>query len=105
MAAPVISNVTPVAASAIAATQVLGLDATASVAIRLAMLVAYFPNLGIREVIHDGTSFGPNYPAASGNSRTVISGGFRYTLLRTGGWPASPTIIPYVVDVAGEENP
>jgi hypothetical protein len=105
MAAPVVSNVSPAPGTAIAATQVLQLDVTDpdGDAFRLIMLIADFAFLGIREVIHDGTSFSQNY-SGFGNARTVITNGFHYSVLRVGGWPASPRIIPYAIDVTGQEN-
>ncbi len=102
--APVISNVTPAAASAIAPTDILGFDITDPEGFTRILLVADFPTLGIREVIHDGLSFSANYNGF-GNSRTVITNGFQYRLLRKGGWPVSPVIIPYAIDATGQENP
>jgi len=100
---PVISNVTPATGTAIAPTDSLGFDVTDPEGFRLIMLVADFPAIGIREVIHDGLTFSANY-SGSANSRVAITNGFQYTILRTGGWPVSPRIIPYAIDVTGAEN-
>lgn len=101
---PVISNVTPAAASAIATNDMVGFDITDPEGFVRILLVADFPGLGVREVIHDGQSFSPNY-SGFGNSRVVITNGFRFTILRGGGWPVSPVIIPYAIDTTGQENP
>ena len=42
---------------------------------------------------------GPNWL----KGRTMIAGGFRYTVLRTGGWPGAPTIQTFAIDRAGNE--
>lgn len=57
----------------------------------------------IRDVVHDGTSFGPAYDSAS--TRASITNGFRYSIVRNGGWPSSPTITPFAIDSDGGENP
>jgi len=37
------------------------------------------------------------------NTRTDIANGYSFAVLRDTGWPESPVITPYVVDVTGEE--
>lgn len=64
-------------------------------------VVAFFPTTGATEVIHDGDAFRGFYAASS--ARTMIAGGFRYNVLRTGGWPAAPTIQTFAIDRAGNE--
>lgn len=83
---PVVSVVSPSVATAIQPTTPLVID----VVNRAALLLAYFPGLALWEVVFDGTAFAPAYAALS--SRVAITNGFRYTLLRASGWPASPTI-------------
>lgn len=53
-------------------------------------------------VVHNGYSFRPRY--AVGSTRTAITGGFEYVLLRSGGWLASPTFEVYAIDQAGNER-
>jgi hypothetical protein len=67
------------------------------------ILIADFRAFGIREIIHDGYAFGPNYRGPH-NIITSITNGFRYSALRTGGWPESPTIQPFAIDREGTEN-
>lgn len=100
---PIVSNVTPVAGTAVTARTPVGLDVTDDSGVfRRIMLVASFPTLGLLEVVHDGDNFAPLY-AGTGNTREAIANGFRYTALRRGGWPASPTLIPFAIDQEGAE--
>ena len=100
---PVVSNVTPTPGTAITATTPVGLDVTDDSGVfRRIMLVASFPTLGLLEVVHDGDNFAPLY-AGTGNTREAIANGFRYAALRRGGWPASPTLIPFAIDQEGAE--
>lgn len=102
---PVVTNISPAAGTAIGAAQSISFDVTDDSGLfRLIMVIADFGLLAIREVIHDGMSFGPRY-LASGNGRVAIPGGWHYTVLRQGGWPSSPTITPYAIDLGGGENP
>jgi hypothetical protein len=57
---------------------------------------------GVTEVVHDGSTFLGNYAGGS-CSRAAISGGFRFVVLRDGGWPASPTIRVFAIDQQGNE--
>lgn len=98
--APVVANVTPAANTEIEADTPVQFDVTDdSGEFHSLFVVASFPATGDQEVIHDGTTFAPRYVASS--VRTVISGGFQYTVLRTGGWPNAPTIRVFPVDSSG----
>lgn len=92
-APPVLANLSPTAGAGIQPTAVIAFDALSDNTI---MIVAEFPSLGIREVVHDGTSFLGAY--ASLSTRSPISGGQHFALLRQNGWPASPTFIAYSVE-------
>lgn len=101
---PIVQNVDPTPGTPINATQILKLDIIdTGASFRLIMVIADFPNLGIREVVHDGGSFATAY-SGPGNMRQAITNGFHYEILRKGGWPSSPTIIPYAIDTGGSEN-
>jgi hypothetical protein len=102
MSAPVISNITPTPGTSLAATAPVGFQATQSASsFVIATVWASYPVLGIYEVIHDGVQFSANY----NGSRTVISGGYQYSgIVRVGGWPASPTLVPVFVDNTGAVN-
>lgn len=104
MSGPLVSNVSPAVGTAIHATDPLSFEITDTVSFRRILIVADFGSIGIQEVIHDGDSFSQIYTGGS-NARTAITDGFAYRVLRNGGWPASPRIIPYALDTAGDENP
>lgn len=57
---------------------------------------------GIAEVVHNGASFRGKFAASS--SRVAIAGGFRYTVLRDGGWTGAPTFEVYAENTQGLEN-
>jgi hypothetical protein len=101
-APPVVGNFDPAPGTAIARTGSVTFDVTDdSGDFRRIFVVAYFPATGVAEVVHDGDGFRGFYAAKS--SRTMIAGGFRYTLLRSGGWPGAPTIQTFAIDHAGNE--
>lgn len=56
---------------------------------------------GDYEVAYDGEAFAPRYVAKS--TRTNVSGGYRFKLIRTGGWPAHPTFKVRARDAANNE--
>lgn len=99
---PEVGHFDPAPGTAIARTGSVAFDVTDdSGDFRRIFIVAYFPATGACEVVHDGDGFRGFYAARS--SRTMITGGFRYTLLRSGGWPAAPTIQTFAIDRAGNE--
>lgn len=58
-----------------------------------------FASDGSSEVIHDGDSFATRYVGLS--ARSTVTGGFRYTVRRSEGWPSSPRVRVKVIDTAG----
>lgn len=71
-------------------------------AFRRILPVIKFPNIGRTELVHDGDAFTGTF---SGSSRITITDGFQYTLNYSGGWPDSAiTLIPFAIDVDGNEN-
>lgn len=99
---PTIANISPAAGTTISASQPITFDVLDETAIRRTLVLAKFPSRSIFEVVHDGDGFGPLYDA-SPNTRTAIAGGHRFTILRRGGWPSPPSIIPHVIDTSGNE--
>ena len=106
--APAVTIISPANGGVVSSTTLIQLSATGPQnLVRVVMLVS-FPNLNIYEVAHDGDSFSGRYPAALGNTRsatTTPNPGFTFSLLRQGGWPASPRIIPCAFDAFGQLNP
>jgi hypothetical protein len=99
---PLVGNFNPAPGTPIARTGPISFEVTDdSGDFRRIFVVAFFPATGVTEVVHDGDGFRGHY--AAGSSRTMIAGGFRYTLLRTSGWPGAPTIQTFAIDRAGNE--
>lgn len=87
---PEVTWLAPVPGSPISAVQPLSFEVVDPEGLLGDVLVlAAFP--GVYEVVHDGASFGPNY-VESPNGRAPITNGWRYTVLRRGGWPDSPRV-------------
>jgi len=100
---PVVSNISPTVASAIQPTTPITFDVTDDNNSFVELLViASFPSLNILEVVNMDGVFSANYQALS--SRTSITNGFHYSVLRAGGWPASPSFIVKSVDSDGNVN-
>jgi hypothetical protein len=102
---PLVGNFNPAPGSAIQVLTPLSFSITDATAVfRRIIINAEFVPLQLLEVVHDGYAFGPMYRAPS-NIRTATATGYDFTILRMGGWPGSPTIIPFAIDRTGEENP
>ncbi len=98
---PTVGSVVPAPGTPIATTDPLQFDVTDdSGAFRRILVVVNLA--GTQELAHDGNNFLGNYAGGS-CSRTAISGGFRFVILRDGGWPSSPTIRVFAIDQSGNE--
>ena len=101
--APTIENITPPPGTQIEPTQAISFDVTdESGSFRRVLLTATLAKSGVEEVVFDGAEFRGLYAGAS--SRSSISGGYRFVLLRGGGWPSSPTIRAFAIDRGGNET-
>jgi len=90
---PVIKNVSPSILFAIPPTSPISFDLISDVNSASTLLVGLptillDPSTGAPELVHDGTNFTPLYKLHS--TRTAITGGFHYVILRQGGWPTQP---------------
>lgn len=65
------------------------------------LVVVRFALTGQEELVHDGDSFVGYYSANS--SRVIIANGYRYSVLRFGGWSEAPTIRVFPIDASGNE--
>jgi hypothetical protein len=63
------------------------------------IVTAEFDDIGLSEVVHDGTEFKTQY--ATRSTIETITNGFRFTVLRRNNWPSNPTIIIFPVDAIG----
>jgi hypothetical protein len=99
---PVVSNVTPTPGTAITTSTPISLDVTDDANSFLRILLAVsFPD-GTKEVAFDGAGFTARYSNPA-NTQTSITNGYRFTVLRNGGWPDLPEITPFVIDTTGGE--
>lgn len=96
--APDVALVTPADGSAMARAAPVVIEVTDASALAAIFAWVVYPN-GNTEVAYDGEAFTAAFAGSS--TRVSISGGYRYTLRRAGGWPAAPTIRVRPVDVAG----
>ncbi len=105
---PVITNVTPASGSNIHVTSSITFDVLdVGGEFRRIFLVAHYGGTNaVKDLIHDGDNFGSNFLGVT-NTRTTVAAGFRYVVLRDGGWPAgtgSLGIYPYAIDTRGNQN-
>jgi hypothetical protein len=99
---PVIANVTPPVSTVISSSQIISLDVTDNLwQLSDVLIMCRFSGTSLYEVVHDGNSFGPMYLTSL---RTPISGGYTFSVLRTGGWPTSPSIFAAAIDKSGNVN-
>lgn len=66
------------------------------------MVVARFQSFGIYEVVHNGNRFGDSYSGGL-STRMVIPKGYKYSVVRDGGWIASPVFEVFAIDSYGSE--
>jgi hypothetical protein len=99
---PTVTNFLPAPGGALQKTQPISFEVSDVGGLRRVMVVAAYPSKGLEEVVHDGTSWGPQYSVAP-NFRGEMEHGYAFTILRRGGWPAPPTLRTYAVDTSGNE--
>lgn len=98
---PALSDVFPPTSTKILKTQPVSFSVTDPDNNLLRTLIsARFPAQPNEELVFDGQGFQPLY---SDSVRTSITGGFRYTIVRSGGWPGAPTIRIYAIDNTARE--
>lgn len=108
--APVISIISPTAGSTLSSSSAAiairvkdyGVENADNGILKRAFLYATFSDGTHAELVHDGTSFSATYSASS--TRTPITGGFDFSIVRTGGWRTNPTITAYGIDAFANES-
>ena len=98
---PVISNMTP-APGALLPGQFIEFDVTDETGLARVLITASFAHLDAPELVHDGSSFTPAYAQAS--SRSAISGGYHFKVLRKRQWPGGVSLAAYAIDTSGNES-
>ncbi len=102
---PEVTNISPTPDTTISTNQALSFDITDDTGLVRVFLAIRIPSLDLYEVVHDGDSFSELY-SEEPNDRTAITGGYSFTVLRRGGWPAADiTLVPIAIDTGGQENP
>lgn len=97
--APVVAVVSPTEGALITPGTPLVLDITDNLGlVGTVVLIAVFAGQATQEVIYDGATFTTDYGSSL---RGAITNGYRFTITRAGGWPASPTIKYVVNDTSG----
>lgn len=100
---PVVTAISPAPGTALAPTTAVSLNVTSPVNTPFTAILirAQYPNIGVDELVYDGTKFTANYSG----TKTAITNGFSFTgMLRTGGWPSSPTFQVFAIDDVGLIN-
>ncbi len=99
---PIVNNFSPSNSSPLAKGQAISFDVTDnSGAFRRIIVIAAYPT-GEVEVVYDGSNFRGFYAVKS--SRSLITRGFHFSVLRSNGWPSAPTITVYAIDQKGNEG-
>lgn len=98
---PQISNQEPPPNSDIAYNQPVYVDVTDDVGVGIVFMYVTFEDNDVEEVVYNGAGFSPFYAGAS--KRTAIAGGYRFMLIRFGGWPSNPTFTLRPVDTSGNQ--
>jgi len=102
VATPTVSILSPVPETAITSTTPIVFDVLDdSGTFRRVLVAIYEPTLGVTRLVHDGDSFLGGF--ALWSSRSMIAGGFRYTVISDSGWTSSPTLRVFAIDRAGRE--
>lgn len=100
---PAVGNFAPALGQVIGSTSAVSFDVTAGVPL-LEVIIHSINADGSRTVVFAGGNFRPGFSPAS--SRTVIAGGFRYTILPSSGkWTSIPSLSVYAIDIQGNEAP
>jgi hypothetical protein len=94
---PPVTTVVSPAGSVIGGSQELVVDVTDAGGFAGIILAVEYTSGGY-DVVHDGTNFSALF---STSARAVISGGFRYTLRRVGGWSEAFTLRSFPFDMGG----
>jgi hypothetical protein len=71
-----------------------------TVPLRRAWINAAYAGVISDDMVHNGDRFGAAYQGVT-NNRANITNGYRFTLLRDGGWPGTPSLDVHAVDTQG----
>lgn len=97
---PVVTLISPSEGTTMLPSTTVVVDVTDDTGFGRVLLAIQFGGTGAPELVHDGDGFSTPY---RGSTREAISGGWRYTLGREGGWPSALRLDVYAIDAAGRE--
>jgi hypothetical protein len=95
--APSIANLTPANNQQIQASAAVTFDLRFNTALANAAIYVGYPDQTLEVAYYDGAFRAPY----TGSTRSTITDGYHFNLVRTGGWPESPSIEVEAVDVFG----
>lgn len=93
---PTIGNFSIAPGTAISRDQAIAFDVTDDAELAFVGLAASYSD-GSVDLVYDGHDFRGRYTG----TRSVISGGYRFTVWRSGGWPSAPTFEYLPIDTSG----
>jgi hypothetical protein len=99
-AGPVVTNIVPNPGTTLTRSSPVQFDVLDDVGFAAVLVYVSFPGRAT-ELVHDSLNF--RFPYAA-STRISISGGFRYVVRRTGGWPGDPTFVAHAIDSEGNQN-
>lgn len=100
IAPPVIANISPAPGQPIFATSATSFDVTDDIGLRRVAIYDY--HAGYTDVVFDGVAFQGPYV---GSRQTPITNGYRFQIMRRGGWVEAPRLAVYPTDTSGNEAP
>lgn len=95
----IIDLITPIATISKTTPIIIDVYSTA-VPLRRAWVNASYAGFLPDDMVHNSDRFGSAYQGST-NVRSNITNGYRFTLLRDGGWPGTPAITVHAVDTLG----
>jgi hypothetical protein len=95
----IVALITPISTISKTTPVIIDVYSTA-VPLRRAWVNASYAGLLPDDMVHNSDRFGAAYQGST-NVRSNITNGYRFTLLRDGGWPGTPSITVHAVDTLG----
>lgn len=100
--APTIVNFNPAPGTVLALLQTVGFDVVDNAGAFSRIIIGVRYTTGVEEIVHDGDAFTGFYALTS--SRSVVATGYRYIVLRQGGWPTAPVFRIFPIDSSGNDG-
>lgn len=101
ISAPVVNVLSPTPGTHVYRDTPVIFDITDNIAIGRVFVVMRFTDADLEEIVHQGDRFSDKYTTSS--TRSIIAGGYRYSIIRNGGWFENPILDVYATDSSGLE--